>query len=196
MFPTAEPQTLLVWLAACFVLLGTIRSIRDWRRNSGLVTVNKPRAWDVFGIQAKRWFLCDGEELMKRSLETGRIPGFEVFREATHPDHILDGYSKTQMTIHLGSLLDTISRTTASTLQRSLGTGNVTDCHEVPLQQAVSLAMTEITGRLFYGPEVARDAQVSDAIMCYTMVSLDTGTKLHLWPAVLQPVIYWLLPSC
>ncbi|KAL2845893.1 cytochrome P450 [Aspergillus pseudoustus] len=123
-----------------------------------------------------------------------KTPGFEVYKEATHDDHILDGYSKTQMTIPLGNLVNPISLITATTLQKILG--NDKEWRDISLQQAGALAMAGITGRLFYGPEVATDRRVSDAILRYTESSLAAASELHVWPKALQPIIHWFLPSC
>ncbi|OJJ00726.1 hypothetical protein ASPVEDRAFT_190002 [Aspergillus versicolor CBS 583.65] len=122
------------------------------------------------------------------------IPGFEVFKQATRADDILQDAIRTKMTQSLGNVTKPLSQEMAAALQT-----NWTDSpewHTITLKPTILNIIAQISSRVFLGGYLCRNPDWLRITVDYTVDSFTAADALRLWPALLRPIVAPFIPSC
>ncbi|BCS23009.1 cytochrome P450 [Aspergillus puulaauensis] len=122
------------------------------------------------------------------------IPGFEVFKQATRADDILQDAIRTKMTQSLGSVTKPLSQEMGAALQT-----NWTDSpewHTITLKPTILNIIAQISSRVFLGDRLCRNPDWLRITVDYTVDCFEAADTLRLWPALLRPIVSPYIPSC
>jgi cytochrome P450 len=120
--------------------------------------------------------------------------GFEGMREGLREDGLMLDVINAKLTPSLGLLTEVLVQQTAVAIEHTLGEKSEWGSFNV---KDVSLDITaRVSGRVFAGDHLARDEHWLAISKEYTIRVFGNGVVLNLFPPLIRPLMYQILPSC
>ncbi|PYI26852.1 putative cytochrome P450 [Aspergillus indologenus CBS 114.80] len=120
------------------------------------------------------------------------ISGFEAFTAAS--GEIVHATIKKDMTSSIDQLARPLSDQINATLQGLWG--NDTTWHPIPTKHDVRKVISGANALALVGPSLCADKDWRRVSEEFATLAFLAASDLRKWPAVLQPLVQWLLPSC
>lgn len=94
----------------------------------------------------------------------------------------------------MSKLTESLSKETASAAQCFLSDNK--EWHEIDLNMTLLKITSQVSSRVFLGPELCRNDKWLDITVRYTAMATGAARVLRRYPYVLHCVVHWFLPDC
>ncbi|KAK3986097.1 cytochrome P450 [Cladorrhinum sp. PSN332] len=129
------------------------------------------------------------DEVVKKSMAS-TLPGFEGLRATD----ALTTMIRTKLSTNLGKFTQELAEETEVAFDMQWGTS--TEWHEVELLASLRDIVTQVSTRIFLGPELCRDEEWLDNIQAYTNSVFHAVRVIRSWPEWSRPYVQWFLKDC
>ncbi|KAK3347609.1 cytochrome P450, partial [Neurospora tetraspora] len=129
------------------------------------------------------------DEVVKKSMAS-TLPGFEGLRATD----ALTTMIRTKLSTNLGKFTQELAEETEVAFDMRWGTS--TEWHEVELLASLRDIVTQVSTRIFLGPELCRDEEWLDNIQAYTNSVFHAVRVIRSWPEWSRPYVQWFLKDC
>jgi hypothetical protein len=106
----------------------------------------------------------------------------------------MQGIVRRNLTQSLGLITDDLVDETLASMHDTLGEPASWETHLI--KQDLLHIVARLSSRVFLGKELCRDANWLRITKNYTIDAFTAARLLRLFPTLLQPICYWLIPTC
>ncbi|CAK4001751.1 Fumitremorgin C monooxygenase [Lecanosticta acicola] len=122
------------------------------------------------------------------------LPGFEGVKEGFRADGLMFDVVRVKLTQNLALVTDIVVDETPLALQKLLG--GIDEWQTVVIKNTILDVVAWVSTRVFAGKELARDENWRRVSKEYTTLLFRNAHALRRFPALIRPLMNWILPSC
>ncbi|RYP45941.1 hypothetical protein DL768_007781 [Monosporascus sp. mg162] len=157
--------------------------------DTGTATVLPPR----FAPEVRNEERFDLFEFLRDAYHIN-LPGFDGFKEVCQPAHVVHQVIQTDLTKSLPNITQPASEEASAAIDELFTDGE--DFHPVPLAESMLQVVTRTTSCVFLGKEICRNEEWIKTAKSHASGVFTAAYELRLWPAVIRPLVHWILPKC